>query len=86
MYIILRIKMSESVLDWEKVVHKDVLTSDKHDAGKVITTANDKIIVGSEGANSQYELPKTNIERFNGSEVFLNIPHAELSKYELKKK
>jgi hypothetical protein len=85
MYIVLVIKMSEPVLDWNKIVHKNVRTIDKQDAGNVIATTSDKITVGSEGAKHQYELPKTNVERFNGSEVFLNIPHAELSNYEQKK-
>ena len=61
--------MSEPVLEWEKLAVKRGTTNDKHDAGNVIATANDKIIVGSEDANRQYELPKTSIERFNGSEA-----------------
>lgn len=85
MYIVLITKMSEPVLDWNKIVHMNVLTSDKQNAGNVIATANDKITVGSEGGKRQYELPKNNIERFSGSEVFLKISHAELANYELKK-
>ena len=77
--------MSEPVLDWNKIVHTNVLTSDKHNAGSVIATVNDKITVGSEAEKRQYELPKTSIERFSGSEVFLKIPYAELDNYELKK-
>jgi hypothetical protein len=86
MYIILILEMSQPVLEWDKMVHKNVRTSDKQDAGNIIATASDKITVNSEGAKHQYELPKTNVERFNGSEVFLDIPLAELSNYELKKK
>jgi hypothetical protein len=77
--------MSEPVLDWNKIVHKNVLTSDKHSAGSVIATANDKITVGSEGGKHEYEFPKTNVERFSENEVFLKIPQVELSNYELKK-
>jgi hypothetical protein len=67
--------MTEPVLDWNKVVNTNVLTSDKHNAGSVIATVNDKITVGSEAEKRQYELPKTSIERFSGSEVFLKISY-----------
>ena len=77
--------MSQPVLEWDKMVHKNVRTIDKQDAGIITATASDKITVNSEGSKHQYELLKTNVERFNGSEVFLNIPHAELSNYEVKK-
>jgi hypothetical protein len=77
--------MSEPVLDWNKIVHMNVLTSDKHNARNVIATANDKVTVNSKVEKCQYELPKTNVERFSGSEVFLKISHAELGSYELKK-
>jgi|GEM_PF-4822549 hypothetical protein len=30
--------MSEPVLDWNKIVHTNVLTSDKHNAGSVIAS------------------------------------------------
>jgi hypothetical protein len=60
--------MSEPVLDWNKIVHMNVLTSDKHNAGSVIATDNDKLTIGSEGEKHQYEFSKTNIERFSGTE------------------
>ena len=48
--------MSEPVLDWNKIVHTNVLTSDKHNAGTVIAAVDDKITVGSEAEKRQYRI------------------------------
>jgi hypothetical protein len=62
--------MSEPVLDWNKIVHTNVLTSDKHNAGSVIATINDKITVGSEAEKRQYELPKPVLKDLVGVKYF----------------
>jgi hypothetical protein len=77
--------MSEPVLDWDRIVLKGVRTKDNQDAGNVISVASDKIIVGSEGARHEYIIPKSAVEGFNGSEVFLNISFGELRNYEVKR-
>ena len=38
--------MSEPVLDWNKIVHMNVLTSDKYNAGSVIAIDNDNLPLG----------------------------------------
>jgi hypothetical protein len=77
-------KMSEPVLDWDRTVLKGVRTNDNQDAGNVISVASDEITVGSEGARHEYVIPKSAVEGFNGSEVFLKISFGELRNYEVK--
>ena len=78
-------KMSESVLDWDRIILKGVRTNDNQDAGNVISVASDEITVGSEGARHEYIIPKSAVEGFNGSEVSLKISFGELINCEVKK-
>ena len=78
-------KMSEPVLDWDRIVLKGVRTNDNQDAGNVISVASDEITVGSEGARHEYMIPKSAVEGFNGSEVFLKISFGELLNCEVKR-
>ena len=77
--------MSEPVLDWDRIVLKGVRSKDNEDVGNVISVASDEITVGSEGARHEYIIPKSAVEGFNGSEVFLNISFGELRNYEVKR-
>ena len=80
-----RDKMSEAVLDWDRIVLKGVRTKDNQDAGNVISVASDEITIGSEGARHEYIVPKSAVEGFNGSEVFLRLSFGELLKCEVKR-
>ena len=77
--------MSEPVLDWDRIVHKGVRTNDNQDAGNVLSVASDEITVGSGGARHEYIIPKSAVEGFNGSELFLSISFGELRNYEAKR-
>ncbi len=77
--------MSEAVLDWDRIVLKGVRTKDNQDAGNVISVASDEITIGSEGARHEYIVPKSTVEGFNGSEVFLRLSFGELLKCEVKR-
>ncbi len=77
--------MSEAVLDWDRIVLKGVRTKDNQDAGNIISVASDEITVGSEGARHEYIIPKSAVEGFNGSEVFLRLSFGELLKCEVKR-
>jgi hypothetical protein len=46
--------------------------------------ASEEITVGSEGARHEYIIPKSAVEGFNGSEVFLKISFGELRNCEVK--
>jgi hypothetical protein len=75
--------MSESaVLNWDRIIHKNVRSKDFKDVGSVFAIAGDDVTVKL--WSREYNIPKTCIEGFKRSEVFLNINFSELSKYEVK--
>ena len=76
--------MSEPpVLDWDRIVHKNVRSKDKEDAGNVAAVDADLITILSEGARYEYKIPKSEVEGFDGAEVFLKLTIAELKKYKV---
>ncbi len=77
--------MSEAVLDWDRIILKGVRTKDNQDAGNIISVASDEITIGSEGARHEYIVPKSAVEGFNGSEVFLRLSFGELLNCEVKR-
>jgi hypothetical protein len=72
--------MSDAVLDWDAIVHKNVRSSDGQDAGNVDAVDADSVIIITEGARKEYKVPKSQVEGFNGAEVFLKLSIAELEK------
>jgi hypothetical protein len=74
--------MSEqAVLDWDRIVHKNVRSSDGQDAGNVDAINGDAIVIITEGARKEYKISKTNVEGYNGAEVFLKLTIGELENY-----
>jgi hypothetical protein len=74
--------MSEpAVLDWDRIVHKNVRSSDGQDAGNVDAVDADSVVVITDGARKEYKIPKSQVSGFNGAEVFLNLNFGELEKY-----
>jgi hypothetical protein len=74
--------MSEpAVLDWDRIVHKNVRSSDGQDAGNVDAINGDSIVIITEGARKEYKISKTNVEGYNGAEVFLKLTIGELENY-----
>jgi hypothetical protein len=66
--------MSEpAVLDWDRIVHKNVRSSDGQDAGNVDAIDGDSIVIITEGARKEYKISKSRIEGYNGAEVFLKL-------------
>jgi hypothetical protein len=75
--------MSEPVLDWDRTIHKNVRSKDMEDGGNIFAIIGDTLtIMGSKGR--EYRIPKSRVEGFNGSEVFLNLSFRELRDYEVK--
>jgi hypothetical protein len=75
--------MSEpAILHWERVIHKNVRSSDGMDVGNIISEAGDTVTI-MQGASREYNIPKSVVQGFNGSEVFLSIPYNELMKYKV---
>jgi hypothetical protein len=74
--------MSEpAVLDWDRIVHKNVRSSDGQDAGNVDAIDGDSIVIITDGARKEYKLSKSQVGGYNGAEVFLNLTSQELERY-----
>lgn len=74
--------MSEAILNWDRIIHKNVRSSDSADVGNVISVSGDSMTV-MQGAKRLYKIPKNYVEGFNGSEVFLTLPFSELANYKI---
>lgn len=75
--------MSEpAILHWERVIHKNVRSSDNYDVGNIISEAGDTFTI-YKGASREYKVPKDEVEGFNGAEVLLKISYSELQKYKV---
>ena len=75
--------MANSVLDWESTIHKNVRSKNYDDAGNVDAVNADSVIITSQGDRKEYSLPKSQIDGFNGAEVFLKIGLDELERYKI---
>ena len=51
--------------------------------GNVDALEGDSLVVITEGARGEFRLPKTEVEAFDGAEVFLKPNMAELKKYKV---
>ncbi len=62
------------VVNWDRIIHKNVRTLDNQGMGKVIAVPNDEdtIIISSQGGGEQYKIPRSFVSGFNGAEVLLN--------------
>jgi uncharacterized protein (TIGR02271 family) len=64
----------DAVVNWDRIVHKNVRTLDNQGMGKVIAVPNDEdtIIISSQSGSEQYKIPRSSVSGFNGAEVLLN--------------
>jgi len=75
--------MSEpAILHWERVIHKNVRSSDGAHVGNIISEAGDTFTV-MQGAKREYNIPKSAVEGFDGSEVRLSMPNSEVLGYKI---
>lgn len=63
-----------AVVNWDRIIHKNVRTLDNQGMGKVIAVSNDEdtIIISSQTGAEQYKILKSSVSGFNGAEVLLN--------------
>ena len=71
------------MLDWDRIVHKNVRSSDGQDAGNIDAVDADSIVIITDGARGEYKISKTQVDGFNGAEVFLKLSLGELEKYKV---
>ena len=69
-----------SITDLDRLVRKGVRTTDGIDLGNVIAV--DETYITVQGKRI-FKFPIQFIDLYNGSEVFLNIPPDDLSKYKI---
>jgi len=67
------------ILNWDRIIHKNVRSKDMDDVGNVIAIAGDTITI-FQGTKREYRVPKSYVEGFNGSEVFLDLSLNDLEK------
>jgi hypothetical protein len=72
-----------AVLNWDRIVHKNVRSSDGQDAGNVGAIHGDSIVIITEGARKEYKISKSHVDGYNGAEVFLKLTAAELERYKV---
>jgi hypothetical protein len=75
--------MSEPVIQrWERVIHKNVRSKDRVDIGNVISESGETFTV-MQGASREYNIPKSAVEAFDGSELYISIPFSEVQSYKV---
>ena len=75
--------MSEPIIQrWERVIHKNVRSKDRIDIGNVISESGETFTV-MQGASREYNIPKTAVEGFDGSELYLSISFSEVQRYKI---
>lgn len=62
-------------------MHKNVRSRDGQDAGNVDAIMGEIVVITTQGDRREYNLPKTQVEGFNGAEVFLKNTLDELEAY-----
>jgi hypothetical protein len=68
-----------SIVHWDRLIHKGVRSKDIQDMGNVIAI-DDQNITMMQGRH-EFRMPKSRVDDFNGSEVFLNITESDAQKY-----
>jgi uncharacterized protein (TIGR02271 family) len=78
---------SAPVVDWDRIVHKNVRASDNEPVGKIIALPDDRptVIITSQGSHGEYEIPRSAVSGFNGAEVFLNIDKEQFESYKIER-
>jgi hypothetical protein len=72
-----------AVLDWDRIVHKNVRSRDGQDAGNVNAIDGDSIVIITDGARKEYKISKSQVDGFNGAEVFLKLSIEDLERYKV---
>jgi hypothetical protein len=73
--------LSDAIVNWESIVHKNVRSRDGQDAGNVDAIIENTVVITTQGDRREYNIPKTQVEGFNGAEVTLKNTLDELEAY-----
>src|SRR5213593_988315 len=67
-----------AVLNWDRVIHKNARTKDGEPLGYIASEYDGFILILSSGSR-EYRIPKSHVEAFDGSQVFLDLEFGEVS-------
>lgn len=70
--------MTDSVENWESIVHKTVGAKDGYLIGSVDAVDDTSVLISTEGARTHDRIPKHIVENFDGHEVVLSAPYIKL--------
>jgi hypothetical protein len=76
----------DNPINWDAIIksHKGVITSDSKRTGTVIAQTEDDIVISNGVVKShQFIMPKSRVDYYNGSDVYLKIPSQLLSIFEV---
>ncbi|MGB7955526.1 MAG: DUF2171 domain-containing protein [Candidatus Nitrosopolaris sp.] len=73
--------MTDSVENWESIIHKTVRAKDGRLIGSVDAVDETAVLISTEGARTHYRIPKHIVESFDGHEVILNAPSIKLERF-----
>ena len=74
-----------NAVDWHEITKakKLVRANDSSFCGNAIAEYRDNIVILEHGANfRKYIIPKSIVERYDGSDIYLNIPRSMLSTFD----
>jgi hypothetical protein len=74
--------MVEAILNWDRLIHKGVRSSDYEDMGNNIGIDQDSLTLMM--GRHEFKISKTSVQGFNGSEVFLKVSAGDVYKLEVK--
>jgi uncharacterized protein (TIGR02271 family) len=79
------VSSGDAVVNWDRIIHKNVRTVDNQGIGKVIAVPNDEdmIITSSQSGGEQYKIPRSSVSGFNGAEVSLNETAYKVASYKV---
>ncbi len=73
--------LMSSIVHWDRLIHTGARSKDMQDMGNVIAI-DDQNITMMQGRH-EFKMPKSCVDDFNGSEVFLNITDSDAQKYKV---
>jgi hypothetical protein len=73
--------MSSNVPNWDATINKVVNTKEGALIGNVEATDENAVLVSTEGARTQYRIPKDIVEGFDGHAVSLKVSNNEFEQY-----
>ena len=75
------------VINWDRIIHKNVRTADDQGMGKVIAVPNneDTVIISSQSADDLYRVPRSMVAGFNGAEVQLGLTSDSMATFHVER-